>query len=119
MSMQDLKITKKEAEKANKLVSPYEDAERYPYSTRITLDKDILEKLGIKTLPNVGSALMFEAKAKVIGSRQSATQGSESRSVELQITHIDLDAEDTEKDGALTRGDQGAMSRVAKKMKEM
>lgn len=121
MSMKDLKITKKESKaKSESMVVGQSYEERYPYGLRLDLDKDTLEKLGVKKLPAVGVSLMFEAKAKVIASRQSATEGSENRSIELQITHIDLDTDEDEvSEGELTRGEQGAMSRVAKKMKEM
>lgn len=124
MTMKDLKISKQEVKEKNKAMQVIgsSDQERYPYGLRLDLNNDTLEKLGMKKLPTVGTVLMFEAKAKVVGSRQSATEGSENRSVELQITHIDLeDGESDEevKEGELTRGQAGAMDRVAKKMKGM
>jgi hypothetical protein len=123
MALKDLKITKKEAKaKSESMVIGTSDQERYPYGLRLDLNNETLEKLGMKKLPSVGTVLMFEAKAKVVGSRQSATEGSENRSVELQITHIDLeDGESSEevKEGELTRGQAGAMDRVAKRMRDM
>ncbi len=120
MAMQDLKISKKEAKEANKLATPYEDQERYPYGLRLDLNNDTLEKLGITKLPAVGTVLMFEAKAKVVGSRQSATESSDNRSIELQITHLDLEMDDDEvSEGELTRNEAGAMSKVAKKLNSM
>ncbi len=122
MALKDLKISKKEAKDANKLASPYEDQERYPYGLRLDLNNETLEKLGITKLPAVGTVLMLEAKAKVVGSRQSATESSDNRSIELQITHIDLETGESDeevKEGELTRGQAGAMDRVANKMKGM
>lgn len=123
MAMKDLKISKKEAKEKNEaMVIGSSEQERYPYGLRLDLNNDTLDKLGIKKLPTVGTVLMFEAKAKVVGSRQSATEGSENRSVELQITHIDLEAGESGeeiKEGELTRGQAGAMDRVASKMKGM
>lgn len=123
MSMTDLKITKKEAKaKSESMVIGSPDSERYPYGLRLELNNDSLEKLGIKDMPAVGAVLMFEAKAKVVGSRQSATEGSENRSVELQITHIDLEDGETDeevKEGELTRGQAGAMGKVAARMRGM
>lgn len=123
MAMKDLKITKKEAKaKSESMVIGSPDQERYPYGLRLELNNDTLEKLGIDKLPSVGTVLMFEAKAKVVGSRQSATEGSENRSIELQITHIDLEEGETDeevKEGELTRGQAGAMSKVAQKMRGM
>lgn len=123
MAMKDLKITKKEAKaKSESMVIGSADQERYPYGLRLDLNNDTLEKLGMTKLPSVGTVLMFEAKAKVVGSRQSATEGSENRSIELQITHIDLEEGETDeevKEGELTRGQAGAMSKVAQKMRGM
>lgn len=120
MALKDLKISKKEAKEANKLSTPYEDQERYPYGLRLDLNNDTLEKLGITKLPAVGTVLMFEAKAKVVGSRQSATESSDNRSIELQITHLDLEINDDEvSEGELTRNEAGAMSKVAKKLSSM
>lgn len=120
MAMQDLKITKKEAKEASKPIGTYEDQERYPYGLRLDLNDDTLKKLGITKLPAVGTVLMFEAKAKVIGSRQSATESSDNRSIELQITHLDLEMDEDEVDeGELTRSESGAMSKVAKKLSSM
>lgn len=123
MAMKDLKITKKEAKaKSESMFIGSSDQERYPYGLRLDLNNDTLEKLGMKALPAVGTVLMFEAKAKVVGSRQSATEGSENRSVELQITHIDLEEGETDEEvneGELTRGQAGAMSKVAQKMRGM
>lgn len=120
MALKDLKISKKEAKEASKLSTPYEDQERYPYGLRLDLNNDTLEKLGITKLPAVGTVLMFEAKAKVVGSRQSATESSDNRSIELQITHLDLEMDDDEvSEGELTRNEAGAMSKVAKKLSSM
>jgi hypothetical protein len=121
MGMTSLKISKKEAKSEAKLASPYMEQERYPYGLRLDLNDETLKKLGITSLPAVGGTIMFEAKAKVVGSRQSATQDSENRSIELQITDIDIDFEGDEevKEGELTRGEAGAMSRVAKKMRSL
>ncbi len=124
MALTDLKITKTEAKNEAKkyAITGPGDGERYSYGTRLTLDDAELKKLGIKELPAVGTMLMFEAKAKVISSRQSASESSNNRSIELQITHMDFETDEgTEevKEGELTRGESGAMSRVAKKMQSM
>lgn len=121
MAMQDLKISNKEAKEANKaMMTVGGESESYPYGLRLDLNNDTLEKLGITKLPAVGTVLMFEAKAKVVGSRQSATESSDNRSIELQITHLDLEMDDDEvSEGELTRNEAGAMSKVAKKLSSM
>lgn len=121
MALKDLKITKKEAKEVNKSIGLADsDQERYPYGLRLDLNNDTLDKLGIDKLPAVGAVITFEAKAKVVGSRQSATEGSENRSIELQITHLDLEGDD-KKPGTsgITRASSGAASNVAKKLASM
>lgn len=118
MSMIDLKTTNESDSQPVAIAAP--EGVNYPYGTRLDLDEATLKKLGIVELPAVGSKLMFEAKAVVIGSRQSVSEGS--RSLELQITAIDLeqDEEGEEVDeGELTREEAGALSRLAKKMRGM
>jgi hypothetical protein len=124
MAMTDLKITKAEAKKESKVYATLgpSEGERYSYGTRLTLDDAELKKMGITELPTVGTVLMFEAKAKVISSRQSASESSDSRSIELQITHMDMEADEGDEEvseGELTRNEAGAMSKVAKKMQSM
>lgn len=122
MAMKDLKISKKEAKEKSEAMQVIgsSDQERYPYGLRLDLNNDTLDKLGMTKLPSVGTVLTFEVKSKVIGSRQSATEGSENRSIELQITHIDMDTAKEEKaEGELTRSDRGAASNVAKKLASM
>lgn len=112
--MKSLKITAKEAKKQNSPVA-LSDQDRYPYGTRLDLNKDSLDKLGIKELPAVGTTMMIEAKVTVIATRQTAREDDTTRSLELQITDMDV------KPGkeALTRDGDRAMSAVEKKMQDM
>lgn len=88
----------------------------YPWGTRITLESDTLDKLGIKALPTVGDDLMIEAKVRVISVRES----DNSKSVELQITDMDLENDGDEvEEGELTRGESKAMQALAAKLKKM
>jgi hypothetical protein len=112
--MIDLKNTKEEIKKSSQ---PYigSSDDMYPYGTRITLSDKELKKLGIKNMPAVGEKMMFEAKAKVISSHQSADRNSSTRRIELQITHMELEDEAAEKDDA----DERAKSAIAKKLDSM
>ena len=66
----------------------------YPYGLCIHLDKDELDKLGIKDLPKIGTEMMIEAKVKVTRVSQSAAENSEEyTSVDLQITDIGIEDE--------------------------
>lgn len=104
---------KKESKNSTGLIaSPYE-GDQYPYQLRITLESEQLKKLGIKTLPGVGTELKFEAKAKVINVRQSASTNQESKSVELQIVAMELDNDADD----MARGKGGAIGKVAKAIK--
>jgi len=115
--MISLKITKKQDEENAEVAQPVGSMDnRYPWGTRIQLEQDSLDKLGIVKLPAVGDKLMIEAKVEVISVRQS----EDGKSVELQITDMDLENDGDEvTEGELTRGESGAMSKVADKMKNM
>ena len=119
MTMTNLKISKKDKEKPMEVCCE-SDEDSYPYGLRINLDSGTLDKLGIKNIPAVGETIVFEAKATVIGSRQPADKSTTYRSVELQITEIDLeDLKEEESEGEITRDKKGPASRLADRMKDM
>jgi hypothetical protein len=68
--------------------------EEYPYGLRIHLDDEQLKKLGITSLPAVGTEVTLIAKAKVNNVHESTTDGGGGkhayRSVGLQITDLGL-----------------------------
>jgi hypothetical protein len=67
------------------------DEPRYPYGLCISLGKDELEKLGITSLPKVGTEMMIMAKAYVKMTRAYETQGAgEDIGIELQITDMEI-----------------------------
>ena len=84
-----LKRTAKE-KKANQLgasiSSPRED---YPYSTRLDLDKDTMDKLNMST-PGVGDEVSVTAKGKVIRVSESSDEDSNSKSCCIQLTHMKI-----------------------------
>ncbi len=122
MALTSLKITKKEIKEREKEMSVglgSSDGERFPYGTRLDLDNDTIEKLGIKDLPPVGATMMIEAKVTVIGSRQSATKERTNRNLELQITDMELDrGEEEDDEGEMTRGDSKPLNALAQRMKD-
>lgn len=71
--------------------------EKYPYGLRINLGKDELKKLGIKDLPQVGAMISLEAVAKVESVHASEGMEYKDRSVSLQITHLELEENESEK----------------------
>lgn len=113
--MISLKNTSNTEEQAEPAIADSND-DGYPWGTRINLEDDVLKKLDINTLPNVGDELMIEAKVRVISVRESG----DSRSVELQITDMELELDDHEvEEGELTRGESKAMQALAAKLKKM
>lgn len=67
------------------------DKPRYPYGLCISLDKDALDKLGIKDLPDIGQEFMLKAKVEVSGYSESESAGGHVyKSLSLQITEMDL-----------------------------
>jgi hypothetical protein len=94
--MVSLKITKEERkarEESMKGEPTSIAADEYPYSTRIDLEDDVLKKLGIKELPEVGSEMTLKAKVEVKRTSENSENGDKKRrSVCLQITRMSLTA---------------------------
>lgn len=92
MKLTSLVLSKAEREKAVEASTPPEDAPRYPWGMSLTLDDEVLEKLGIDTLPALGTELELVAKVKV--TRVSASDdadGGKYRSLSLQLTDACLE----------------------------
>lgn len=69
----------------------------YPWGLCVNMDGDELDKLGLKTMPNVGAEFTMTAVVKVTSVNQSASESKkkgeydESRRITLQITDLALD----------------------------
>lgn len=90
MKLVDMAYTKAEMkeERAETMVG---HPEPYPWGLCIRLEKAQLDKLGIKSLPEVGSEMHLVAIAKVTSVNQSARQGQDEEScVGLQITMMQV-----------------------------
>ena len=69
------------------------DEELYPYGLSLHLDDDTLEKLGLKSLPVVGSTMTLQAKVRVTGTNADEKRdGDVEGSLRLQITDMELGA---------------------------
>lgn len=64
----------------------------YPYGTRLNLEEDQLESLGLKAMPPAGAQIRIEGLGEVIGVREEQVEGKTRRSLEIQITDLGLDA---------------------------
>lgn len=64
------------------------DPEEYPYGLCIRLEDEQLDALGITDLPKVGSKMKLSGNVTVKSISSNESLGSNSRSVELQITDL-------------------------------
>jgi hypothetical protein len=95
----DLKLAAKDKNESLLGATPSDapEAPEYPYGCCISLDEEILTKLGITAPPAVGSTMFLCALVKVESTRQYAEDGGEKGepttgfNVELQLTDMSLD----------------------------
>ncbi|MGG2044842.1 capsid staple protein [Burkholderia gladioli] len=68
------------------------DAEQpaYPYGLTICLDDEALAKLGITSLPDVGTPFTLTARVEVCSTSQYQNQDGADRNLSLQITDMEL-----------------------------
>lgn len=99
MAMVDMTMS---AEEAKEYAQPEAgDAPKYPWGLKITLDDDSLAKLGITTLPAVGTKMQFTAVCEVCSSSSYQDQGGEAEtSLGLQITGMELSSPQSEGNAA-------------------
>lgn len=76
--------------------------EKYGYGTSITLDAEMLKKLGIKDMPTVGDEYHIMATGKVTSVSQNASETNESSRLEIQLTHMGLSQETDAKEAKET-----------------
>jgi len=67
------------------------DRPEYPYGLNISLENDSLDKLSMKSLPDVGDEMTLIAKVKVVSVSSNESESGERRSISLQITDMDLE----------------------------
>lgn len=60
----------------------------YPYGTRLNLEEDQVEALGLSALPSVGSTVEVQGIANVIGVSEEKRDGKTFRRLELQMTDL-------------------------------
>jgi len=73
----------------------------YPYGLSITLEEQVIDKLGLESLPKVGTTLILVARVEVTSvSAHQAVGDEKRRSVGLQMTDLCLEDDD----GALVDG---------------
>lgn len=74
-------------------IAPADDGDlpKYPYGLTLSLDDDALAKLGITSLPSVGTKMTLTARVEVCSTSQYQDRKGESEaSLSLQITDMQL-----------------------------
>lgn len=77
-------------------------APRFPYGLELTLNEEVLEKLGWKDLPKVGAKCTIEAKGVVTLVRNVEGKNHSSMGVNIQITELGITNASTSKSAADT-----------------
>lgn len=92
MKLVSLKREKADKDEGHDGCSPCADGGQpdYPWGTRIHLDEDQLEALGLAQLPNAGAPVGGQFAGTVIGMREETIDGEVRRSLEIQITDLGL-----------------------------
>ena len=92
---------KKSKEKLKEEKKPYDfPQDEYPYGLRICLDNESLKKLGVKNTFAVGTVLKLEAVVEVSSASMRETESGPEFSMDLQITEMELEKENTNSDRA-------------------
>ena len=99
MAMVNMKMSAEEAKEQTEPTAA--DAPQYPWGLKLNLDDDALEKLGLTTMPAVGTKMQLAATVEVCStSSYSDQKGEAESSVSLQITAMELGAAQQSSDAA-------------------
>lgn len=89
--MKSIALTKAEAKETMMEYTPSAaEAPKYPYGTTLDLNDDTLSKLGLESLPAVGTEVTIMAKAKVTRVSMYEEQSGAESCMGLQITDMDI-----------------------------
>ena len=93
--MENMKLSKSEA---SAIGTPAEvEAPLYPYGLRIELSDESMKKLGLESLPTVGTKMELRAIVVVERASQNETKEGKRQDMSLQITDMELDGYSDEK----------------------
>jgi len=96
MKMVSLQLPKKTEKELKKESIPVASQEKYPYSSRIELTEDVLEKMPHLKECKLGEKLNITALGEVINIRKIERQGEKDRhTVEVQLTHMGVQSKDS------------------------
>lgn len=102
MPLKDLAMSPEEAKETmmGYCESDVKDAPKYPWGTELDLNDTTLKKLGLTSLPAVGSEVTITAVAKVTRISAREEQGGAEQCLGLQITQMDLNSQGGEQPAA-------------------
>lgn len=104
MALKSMQLTAQEA-KDEYACAPTHDGEgpRYPYGLTLCLGDEALAKLGVSSLPAVGTKILVVAEAYVSGISMRERQGGKrTQDVDIQITALDIQPAPVSADPAQT-----------------
>ncbi|WP_244129208.1 capsid staple protein [Burkholderia gladioli] len=85
-----MKLTPAEAKQEAGIAPMDAEQPAYPYGLTICLDDEALAKLGITSLPDVGTPFTLAARVEVCSTSQYQNQDGADRNLSLQITDMEL-----------------------------
>lgn len=89
MKLKSMKLSSAEQEKAMPVETVAADRPRYPWGLGLHLDDEVIKKLELGSLPEVGKTMMVTARVNVTGAMEQEHEGSgKQRSVSMQITDM-------------------------------
>lgn len=107
--MTDLARSPIEIKKSNMPMAIGESSrDKYSYGTSVTLNSEMLQKLGIKELPEVGDEYHIMAVGKVTSVSKNASETNESTRMEIQLTHMKLEHENAAEEAKETPAQEKA-----------
>jgi len=92
MPLVNMKLSKKEASSEAGVGLDAPDVPRFPHGLSLSLDDEVLSKLNMKELPDVGESKMLVAYVDVTDiSESDSLDGKKRRHVRLQITDMSIE----------------------------
>ena len=97
MPMVSMKLSQEEQKKAAKGPEVAAEKPKYPYGLTLHLESDVLDKLGLKELPKIGTTMTVSAVATVESVSIRENSDRNNREIRLQITDLGLETEKEKK----------------------
>lgn len=63
----------------------------FPWGTRLCLEDEQLQKLGLESMPAAGARLQIGGVGEVIGFREEQVDGKTKRTLDIQITELGVE----------------------------